>query len=90
MARRKHDKHEKGVKIFQSEDLKEGDNFGDVNVLGRNMKPTFIILRFEDIYCTQRCEISGSHGGEQDVTPCSLFEICRLFGVICCPILTVT
>jgi hypothetical protein len=90
MTRRKHDKHEEGVNTFQSEDLKERDNFGDVSTQGRNVKPTFKKLGFEGMDCTQRCEISGSHGGEQDVTPCSLFEIYRLFGVIYCSIFTFT
>jgi len=54
------------------------------------MKPTFKILGFEGMDCTQRCEISGSHAGEQDVRSCNLLEIYRLFGAIYCPIITVT
>jgi hypothetical protein len=73
MTRSKQDKHEEGVSTFQSEDLKEGDNFGDVSIQERKLKPTFKILGFEGMNCTQRCEISGSHAHEQDVTPCRLF-----------------
>jgi hypothetical protein len=90
MTCRKQDKHEEGINTFQSEDLKERYNFGDVSVQGRKMKSTFKILGFEGMDCTQRCEISRSRAGEQDVTPCSLFEICRYFGVIYFPILTIT
>ena len=78
MTRRKQDKHEEGVNTFQLKPLYERDNFGDVSIQGRKMKPTFKILGFERMDRTQRCEISGSHAGEQDVTPCSLFEIYRL------------
>jgi hypothetical protein len=64
MTRKKQDRHEEGVNTFQSEDLKERDNFGYVSVQGRKMNPTFKVLGFEGTDCTQRCEISGSHGGE--------------------------
>jgi len=64
MTRKKQDKHEEGVNTFLSKDQKERDNFGDVSIQGRKMKPTFKILGFEGMDCTQRCEISGSHGGE--------------------------
>jgi hypothetical protein len=64
MTHKKQDKHEEGVNTFQSEDLKELDNFGYVSILRRKMKLTFKVLGFEGTDCTQRCEISGSHGGE--------------------------